>query len=199
MKKMIKALSTCILLSMAAIGYGQSPVDAIIDEGATGTASATVFINEGTSNVNITDLSWRLDAGVSTGTVDFRIGDNRYNVSSATSASSTQLWFANTGTTVAVDSFVIIYDVSAGDYFLRKAVAATTTSITLNVSLSPAITTSDLVWNTRGTISKAVANTVSTSTAYNIWLPANVPTAITLDGNTTACRISVSGVRSNYR
>ncbi len=191
-------------LSLLVIAQGISSANAedvrgVVNKSATGTTSATLIV-EGTADpVELTDQSWRMDASVTTGLIAFRSGDVRYPVTSATSASSTQLWFANTGTAVAVGDYVIIHDVSDDSYILNRAAAATTTSITVQSTISPAITTSDNVWSVNdntGSEKPIPATASATSSFGSIWLPAGRPTAVTIDGNTTSCRISVSGVRS---
>ncbi len=166
---------------------------------SSGTTSATVFIKPSKTFQNITDLAWKLDSGVTSGFIAFRYGEVKYAMSSATVGSGTVVWFANANTNVAVDDTVIIYDESTGDYLLRTVRAATTTSVTVTESISIALTTSDQVWSVNAPNARPVAAINSFASAVSIWLPKDVPIAVTVDGNTTACRISVSGVKTNHR
>lgn len=207
MKKILIKVVATLAVMLPMISYGAGEVTAVYNVGATGTTSATVFIPPGSEYGNITDLAARLDAGVTTGQVIFRVGDVQYNSTSATSASGTTVWFANTGTSVAVGEYIIVYNVTSaqpsgsGTYFVRQVSAATTTSVTVSESIASALTTSDLVWGVPTSVSHPVGNGVNSTTAAigQVWLPKGKPVAITVDGNTTACRISVSAIRSNYR
>ena len=199
MKHLLKLLALSVaLLPGFALATGE--ITGTFLTANNGTTSATVFVTSSSEFTSITDLGWQLDSGVTTGQVVFRQGDNRYDVASATSASGTVVWFANTGTNVSAGEYIIIYDDSLGSYLLRQTKAAATTSVTVTESIAVALTTSDKVWSVTSSSSRPVPSTTSqTVFAGPIWLPRNVPTAITLDGNTTACRLSISGVRSNYR
>jgi hypothetical protein len=158
-----------------------------------GTTSATVFVPPERAFAQVTDLSWKLDAGTSTGLVVFRPGDVRYASTSATSGSGTTVWFANTGTAVTAGEYIIIFDESAGSYLLRQVNGATTTSVTVTESISVGLTTSDQVWSVTGSFARPVSQSTSGTSAMSVWLPENKPVAITVDGNTTACRISTFG------
>lgn len=202
MNKLLKVILGLALLPLMAMA--DSEVDGTFDAGASGTASATVFLSPSTTFQNITDLGWKLDAGVTTGNVQFRIGDIRYAVNSATSGSGTVVWFANTGTPVTSQEYIIIYDESVGTYLLRQVQVATSTSVTVSESISVGLTVLDLVWsvgNGGAGFARPIPNSVSQTVMGpgSIWLPKQVPIAITLDGNVTACKISVSGIRTNYR
>ncbi len=198
MNKTLSSILSLFLLGTSLV-YGQGSIEGVYDEAASGSTSATVFVKPTSAFANITDLSWRLDVGVTTGQIICRPGDVKYTSTSATSASGSTVWFANTGTGVSSGSYIIILDESAGTYFLRQVGAATTTSVTVSEAITPALTTSDIIWSVLGSYSRPVPQANSASAAVNLWFPKNVPTSITVDGNTTSCRISVSGVRSNYR
>ncbi len=195
--KTLKKLIGLAVLTLGVNAYANEAIDAVINASATGTTSATAFIPAADGVANITDLGFRLDANVTTGTLGIRQGQKRFSVTSATSASGTQLWFDNSGGDVSALEYVILRQGTT--YTLVRAKAATTTSITLDATLSPATTTSDYVWSTFPTVERPVATTTSATAALSLWLPANVPTALTVDGNTTSCRISASGVRSIYK
>jgi hypothetical protein len=201
MKKLIKSLILAALAVMPIACFASGEVTGVYNTSSSGTTSATIFVPGGSEPFNITDLNWRLDTGCTTGQVIFRSGESMYQSTSVTSASGTVVWFSNPSSTtaVAVNDFIIIYDESAGTYFLRTVTAATTTSVTVSESLSPGLTASDKIWSVNQSVSRPVVAINSLTTAVNIWMPRSVPTAITLDGNTTACRISASGVRTNYR
>lgn len=198
MKKLL-SLALLLLASASSQVMAQGSITGVFNESATGTTSATVFCDPRNGFANLTDLTWRLDAGVTTGLVTFRSGDTPYAVTSATSSSGTVVYFTNTGTSVAASEHVIVYDTSAGDYYLRYTSAAATTSVTVTQSISPALTTDDKIWSVIGSVSRAVPNVNSLTAAVNIWLPQGRPTAVTLEGNTTSCAISVNGVSSPYR
>ena len=199
MNKLIKVMALLLGIAFAIPGYAQ--VQDVFSQSATGTTSATVFVEGGGGFGEITDLSYRLDSNVTSGFVAIRSGQTKYPITSATSATGSVLWFSNTGTGVAQNDYIVFFDQSEGQYYLRRVTAATTTSVTLLTSLAPATTTSDYVWSLRDPVEKAVAPglTSGQSTVTSIWLPRNVPSAITLDGNTTSCRISVSGTWSSNK
>lgn len=197
LKNTILSLLALVALSLQA--FGQGSVDAVFNVGATGTTSATAIVPAALGTGQITDLATRLDAGLTTGTIEIRNATTRKAVTSATSASGTQLWFTNTGTAVGVSSYVIYFNAAAGSYTLVKALAATTTSITATAAITPATATTDFVYPLAAVVSRPVSTATSTSTPASIWIPSGMPAALTLDGNTTACRIAVSGVRSEYK
>jgi len=170
--------------------------ESVFNKGATGTTSATVIVPNGNGEAVINDLAYQIDAGLATATIAIRPGKTKFAVTSATSASGSVLWFTNSGTQVGVASYVIYFNAANATYTLLRASAATTTSITVQETITPATTTSDLVYSTEGTINRhALPSQTFTSGNVNIWLPKNVPSALTLDGNTTSCRISISGRR----
>lgn len=200
--KLLLVLAVLAMLGlMPSKAFAGSEIRGVFNASSSGTTSATVFVDSSTDFPQITDLSWKLDAGVTTGTITFRSGDIKYSSTSATSASGTVVWFANAATSVAVGEYIIIRE--NGSYFLRQVTAATTTSVTVSESISSALTTSSLVWAVNSSTSTRYAPQLATPTspysAVSIWLPKERPTAITVDGNTTACRISVSGNYSNYK
>lgn len=198
MKKLITvALATLFVGSLFAQGYA----DGTFVEGNTGTTSATAIIESGSGFAHVTDLVWDVDSGNTSATVDIRPAKTKYTVTSATSASGTTLWFTNTGGSVTNQSYVIYHDVSAGNYYLYKATgSASTTSITVQDTITPATAVGDYVYSVAGTYRRNAQDITSSSTipVANIWLPADYPSAFTIDGNTTACKITVSGVRSRY-
>jgi hypothetical protein len=206
MKKLLIKASLALACILPMLSYGAGEVTAVYNLSSSGTTSATVFIPPGSEYGNVTDLATRLDSGVTTGQVIFRTGDVQYSSTSATSASGTVVWFSNAGTSVAVGEYIIVYNVTSaqpsgsGTYFVRQVSAATTTSVTVTESIGSALTTSDIVWGVPLSVSRP-AGTLNSQTASvgNIWFPKNKPVAVTIDGNTTACRISLSAIRSNYR
>ncbi len=193
-----------LLMLLSVSGYAQDTVQNVFGLSSTGTTSATVIIPEGAGFANVTDLAYRLDSAVTTGTVGIRMGQVKYPITSSTASAASVLWITNTGTAVAALEYVIVYDASAGTYYLRRVSAATTTSITIDSSISITTETADYVWSTFDTVEKPVSNTTSATIGNGsmlgvLWLPANAPSALTIDGNTTACRISVNGVRTRNR
>lgn len=188
-------LLACIQVSV----FGQY-VNGPVNKSASGTTSATVIVEGGNAPVELTDVGFRFDAGVTTGLLVVQSGDAQYDVASATAASTSIIWFTNTGTAVAVGEYVILFDESTGDHYLRRVNAATTTSVTVQASIGIAQTILDKVWSVDSTVERPVTgNPSATSNVGRVWLPAGRPTALTVDGNTTACRISVSGVRGNTK
>jgi hypothetical protein len=200
MKKLL-SLALIAIVAGSSLVRGQGSVTGSFNKSATGTTSATVFVDSNGygSFANITDMSWRLDAGVNTGVVVFRYGNVPYSVTSATSASTSVVYFGNSPTAVSAGEYIIVYVSATGTYYLRSTSASTSTSVTCNATLPEALTTNDKIWSVASSMDRAIPNTNSSTSSLNIWLPAGVPTAITVDGNTTACRISVSGVRSAYK
>lgn len=198
---MKKLFSILLALVCATAAFADSEITGIFNNANNGTTSATIFVEPASEYANITDLGWKLDAGVTTGIIVFRPGDIQYTCTSATSGSGTVAWFSNAGTAVAVGEYIIVHDESLGDFYLRQVIAATTTSVTVSESIPVALTTSDKVWSVEGSFARpiAIVNSQTAAQAVSIWLPKLKPTAITIDGNTTACRISVSGIRTNYR
>lgn len=169
-----------------------------VNESATGTISATAFVRAGATDVvKLTDVAWKVDAGNSSGTINLRTGKKRFAVDSATSASGTVLWFDNSGSTIAVNDYLIFDDVSAAQLYLYSVRAVATTSATVYQTITPATTVSDYVWALNTTVTRPAldASVSGTVNMGQIYLPGQAPTAISLDGNTTSCRISASGVR----
>lgn len=202
MNKITKIMAGLLLAaSVYGTAFGQSFVNGTVNKSATGTTSATVVVEPSNAPVEITDLRARFDSGVSTGLVVFRSGDAQYQITSSTSASQSVVSFANTGTAVGVGEYIIVFDASAGDYLLRHVTAATTTSVTVNTAITPALTVlDDIVWSVDSSVERPTSNLVSGTDAFGrVWLPAGRPTAVTVDGNTTACRISLSGVRGTSK
>lgn len=162
---------------------------------SSGTTSATAFVPVGEQLGMVSDLSVRLDNSVTSGFVGQYIGVRRYLISSATAASASVLWFDNGQSGVTGSSFIIFLDQSSGSYFLRRVSVATTTSCTLYSSMAIATTTLDSFWLCGTTVEKPVLSTSNTGGLVNIWVPASCPAAFVIDGNTTSCRISISGFR----
>jgi hypothetical protein len=200
MKNLLSLIAVLGLL-LSVNSYGQSTVSGVFNKSSSGTTSATVIIEESNDFSTITDLAYKLDAGVTTGFVSAQIGQSKYKITSATASAASVLWFDNTASDIAAQDFVIFHDKSTGTYYLRKVSAASTTSATLYASISvTTVVTDDSVWSTYAAVEKPVTTVTSGTTgAVNIWIPAAVPAAYTIDGNTTACRISVSGVRTRSR
>lgn len=201
MKKFLSLILLTVLASVQV--YGQA-TEATFLAGATGTTSATVFVPTASSAAEIRDLSYRLDAGVTTGTVDIRVAKARYSITSATAASGTTLWFANTGSAIVTQGdYVIFEDASSptANYYLYRAKTVTSTSITVQETITPATALLDNVYPLNATVRRPAPPVNSTTSAnrVSIWLPAGLPSALTLDGNTTSCQLEVSGVRGNSK
>jgi len=160
-----------------------------------GTRSATTFVPKAAGFAHVTDLSYRLDSGLTTGTVDIQRGEREIAVNSATSGTGSVLWFDNDPTAVSVSEYVIFWDDSAATYFLYRCSASAATSITIQET-APITTTNDKVYSCLPTVRRHAAAVVSNSLGTcDIWLPSDMPSALTLDGNTTSCRISITGNR----
>ena len=186
-----------LMLSFAAVSVQAQEQYAASTFGssADGTASATAFVPKATGLARVTDLSYNLDTGTSTGTVDIRRGESEKAIASATSGTGTVLWFDNDPTAVSAQEYVIFYDDSAATYFLYKCTASAATSITIQET-APITTTSDKLYSCLATVRRHAQNPKSSTVGpVNIWLPSDLPSALTIDGNTTSCRISVNGVR----
>lgn len=198
----LKLLFCSILLAVTSAAFAQTQSGSF-NESATGTKSATAFVPSGLGDGEITDLSWRLDNGVSSGFVSMKTGRAKFVSTSVTGASGTVAWFSNAGTQVAAGDYIIIEDVSSysSNLALFRVLVATTTSVTTDSTITPALATNDLIWWVPASqvSEKAVANTVSNTGSVAIWCPGAGPTAVTIDGNTTACRIQISGVRTKYK
>ena len=201
---MKKIMVTLLALAVFAVnGYSQGAVSSVFGESASGTRSATAIVKPGKEPGIVTDLTWEVDSGVQTASVDIRLGEKRYAVASATSGSGTVLWFTNSGTAVAADEFVIFHDVSVGTYTLHRVQSATATSVTVYETVSVATTTSDFVFSLLD-VMRRPARPVTTSgttgpAAVDIHIPADLPSAFIVDGNTTSCRVNVNGVRSAHK
>jgi hypothetical protein len=205
-KNLLNLLAALLLLGVNS--YGQSVVSDVFNSSASGTTSATVILPESNDFGNVTDLAWKLDAGLTTGFVAIQAGQNRHPVTSATASAASVLWFNNVGNDssgfdVSAYEYLIFFDKSTSTYYLRRTNAAATTSVTLQASISvTTVVTDDAVWSTYAAVEKPIIGSTSATVGSglgNIWIPAKAPTAFTIDGNTTACRISVSGVRARAR
>jgi hypothetical protein len=192
--KKILLLATALIAS-AYSAQSAEFITSTFSDTADGTRSATAFVPKAGGLAHITDLAYRLDAGLTTGTVDIRRGEREIAISSATSGTGSVLWFDNDPTATSVGEYVIFWDDSAAAYFLYKCSATATTSITV-LETAPITTTSDKVYPCSATVRRHAPAVVSNSLgSCDIWLPSDMPTALTLDGNTTSCRISVNGNR----
>jgi hypothetical protein len=194
MNKILALLAALFLVSLPI--HAEQYVAGPFNDTADGTRSATAFVPAGQGLAHVTDLTWDLDATVTTGTVDIRRGEAEFAVSSATSASGTAIWFDNDPTFVSAYEYVIFYDSSLKTYSLFRCVTSAATSITVQETIGVATTTSDKLYSCLSTIRRHAPNvTSSTWSPADIWLPSDLPSALTVDGNTTSCRISVSGTR----
>lgn len=189
MKKLIALLA----ITLAGLAQAAQFEGATFAESADGTTSATAFIPKGDGLVHITDLAYRLDGGLTTGTVDIRRGEVERSVTSATSA-STQIWFDNDPTIVSGAEYVILFDDSANTYYLYRCVTTAANSISVQET-TVATTTSDKLYSCRATVRRHAPIMSNSTGAVDIWLPSDLPSALTIDGNTTSCRISVGGTR----
>jgi hypothetical protein len=195
MKKLL--LLSVMVLAFNFASYADTGAISTFQEGSTGTTSATVVIRPSEGSAHVTDIIYKLDSTLTTGTISVYPGKARFLVTSAT-ASGTTLWFDNSSSAVAAGDFVILSDVSTVNNYLYRTTAVTTTSVTINSSITAATTTSDIVYSTRGRFVRhaPTINTSQTFPSVSVWLPSGVPSAIAVDGNTTACSIFVSGVRT---
>jgi hypothetical protein len=146
-------------------------------------------------------LSYKLDGGVTTGRIAVYPGKQQVAVTSATSASQSVIWFDNSNSIVGTGDYLIFNDVSEGTYTLiRVSVKATAlTSATVQDTISVAMTTSDLLFTTSGRFIRHAPQMTTSSTVQplnGIYLPANLPSAVSIDGNTTSCSVFISGTRS---
>lgn len=193
--KILALVMASVLLSGSALQAAELHVKSTFGASADGTTSSTVFAPKASGVGQITDLAYRLDSGLTTGTVDIRRAESEQSISSATSTTGSVLWFDNDPTLVSLAEYVIFYDDSAGSYFLYRCTATAATSITVQET-APVTTTSDKIYPCMATVRRHAPAVVSNTMGNNnIWLPSDLPSALTLDGNTTSCRISVSGVR----
>lgn len=167
----------------------------VINGGNTGTTSATVIIPPNDGTAHITDLVWDLDNTVTTGTIDIRPGKDEFSVTSATSGTGSVIWFDNSASSAAAASYLILETSTSTS--LVRCTAVATTSVTVQETVA-AMAVGNKVWTTRGTFRRNAPDQTTSSTLapVNLYLPAKVPSAITIDGNTTACKIYVGGERS---
>jgi hypothetical protein len=201
MKNYLKLLTSLTLALTASVAFGQAVVESTFVEGNTGTTSATVIVKPGSGAAEVSDIAYRLDTGTTSATVDIRTGKNRVQPNSATSGSGSVLWFDNNPTLVSAQDYVIFNDVSGKTFELLKCTASASTSITVQETISVATATDDYIFPLNSRVRRP-APPVNSTTAGNkasIWLPAGLPSAITLDGNTTSCQISISGTRGNSK
>lgn len=193
-------LMACLLAALAfsislPIQAAELFVSSTFGDSEDGTKSATAFVPKAIGPACVTDLQYALDQGVTTGTVDIQRAESETSVNSATSGTGTVLWFDNDPTKVSSAEYVIFWDDSAATYFLYRCVTTAATSITIQET-APITTTSDKIYPCLPTVRRAVTNPKSNTMGTSaIWLPSDLPSALTIDGNTTSCRISVNGVR----
>lgn len=194
MKKLL--LLTVLMLGIAGRSYGQADILSSFTASSQGTVSTTVVIPAGQGQAMISDLAFKMDAGVTSGTVNVVPGRAGYSITSAT-ASGSVYFFDNTGSHVVAGSYVIFDDVSTGVLTLNRVLSATTTSCTTQETMAAATTTSDFIFSTLGRFNRPIPQSISTTigSAVNIWLPSGVPSALFLDGNTTACSLFIDGIR----
>ena len=202
MKNMKNLLLSAAFAFASLQAFGQATESTILS-GATGTTSATVFVPTATSAAEIRDITHRLDTGVISGTVDIRTGKSRSSVTSATAASTSVVYFDNDPTLTSIGDYVIVEDNSSttAPYILLRAKASTSTSITVQETIGVALTTSDAVYPLAPAVRRVAQpnNSPTANARVSIWLPAGLPSALTLDGNTTACTLEISGVRGNSK
>lgn len=191
----MKTLLSIVLGFSMLLSVNAQDIGGIVNKGATGSASATVYIDSGNAAaVKITDLACKLDAANTSATIDIRQGRKSYTSTSATS-SSTVVYFDNSTSAIAQGDYLLFEDVSAGSLTLCRVTAAAAASATTQQTLSAA--TNDKVWTLAAAVRRPVGDTSISGTArvQDIYLPGKEPSAITLEGNTTACKVSLSGVR----
>lgn len=218
MKNNIKLLLMTVLAGCVANNSFAGNIRNTILQGRTGTTSATTVVAAEAGSCKLTDIMTRVDTGVSTASVVFRQGVTQHRVTSSTTANGTALFFNNVNSqgTLAVQKtdYVIFQPIGSNvgivpsaqsPYVLLRCNNATSTSITVQETITTSTTISttsptqtDVIWSTLGSFSKPVPNGTLSPTSgslQNVWLPADVPTALTLDGNTTACSLFISGIR----
>lgn len=161
--------------------------------GTNGTTSATAIVPPAAGLAIVTDLVAVPDAGNTSSTVKIRTGKARKAVTSATTAGTT-VWFSNTGTNLTSQGYAIVHETAANTLMLVKVASATATQVQVYETL-PNLDTSDYIYPLNVAVPRGALTSWTASGPVNIWLPANLPSALTLDGNTTSCRISVSGYR----
>lgn len=195
MKNKILGMVGALLLAVTPI-RATDEIQSTFSSTADGTKSATAFVPAANGFANVTDISYDLDTAVATGTIDIRQAEVEKAISSATSASGTVFWFDNDPTIVSAGEYIIFYDASANQYYLNRCNASSATSITVYETITPATTTSDKIYSCLPTVRRHAVNVTSESLGLvDIWLPADLPSALTIDGNTTSCRISINGKR----
>jgi hypothetical protein len=193
---MNKILTLLMGLVLAANLQANDIVRSTFSESADGTRSATAFVPKGAGFANVTDISYRLDSGATTATIDIQRAEKEHAVTSATTSTAV-LWFDNDPAAISLSEYVIIYDESSNSYSLTRCSATASTSATVYSTQS--LTTSDKVYSCLATVRRHAPEMVTeTVGSVNIWLPSDLPSALTLDGNTTSCRISVDGRRISY-
>lgn len=193
MKNKIMLLVAFVLMGVQA---SYALTESVFNSSATGTTSATAFVPVGEPIGMVSDLSYRLDSTVTTGFIGEYVGARQYLITSSTASAASVLWFDNSGGGVAAGSFVIFLDHNTQTYFLRRVSTAATTSCTLYASIAVTTTTQDRLWLCSTAVERAVvASNSSTGGVAQLWIPASMPAAIVIDGNTTSCRISISGFR----
>lgn len=173
----------------------QALTEQSFNSSSTGTTSATAFVPTGNAIGEIRDLSYRLDSGVTTGFIGQYVGQRKYAVTSSTASAASVIYITNADSGVGAGEFVIYLDADVGTYYLRRVSSATTTSVTLASSIAITTATADSLWSCAPTVERAVSAVSQTGGQVSIWIPANVPAAMVIDGNTTSCRISLSGAR----
>ena len=185
------------LLSLSTV-FALERTESTFADSADGSKSATAFVPKGGGVGQITDLSYDLDTNVQTGTVSIRVAEQEKAINSATSGTGTVLWFDNDPTLSSATEYVIFWDDSAKEYFLYNVVASAATSVTI-AQTAPISTTNDRIYPCAPQADRYAANVVSSTLGEcNIWVPSDLPSALSIDGNTTSCRISVSGRRVKY-
>lgn len=204
MKYMNKFMTSILFLVLASVQVFGQATEATFTVGGTGTTSATAFVPTASSAAEIRDLAVRTDTGVTTATVDIRTAKSRYPITSATAASTSVLYFSNTGSAiVTIGDYVIFEDasVTTPSYYLFRAKSVTSTSITVQETITVAAAITDNIYPLNAAVRRPQqpVNSPTANNRVSIWLPAGLPSALTVDGNTTSCSIAVSGVRGNSK
>lgn len=189
----------CLLfgLVLASAVCGQDIIG-IVNESASGTTSSTIYIDQGSGGiVQLTDIGTKVDSGNTSATLSIQTGKARYAVTSATAATGTALWFDASNAGVSIGDYILHDDASAGTLTIYRLSAVATTSAT-TMSTLPVLATADNVWTLRAAVTRpafdsATSGTIATIGTMN--LPGREPSVLILQGNTTACRLSVSGIR----
>lgn len=195
MKNKLLALIGAFALSIGQLNAAELYVSSTFGDSEDGTRSATAFVPKANGLAKVGDLRYNIDSNVTTATVDIQRAESEQAIASATSGTGSILWFDNDPTLVSVSEYVIFWDDSAATYFLYRCKATAAASITIQET-APITTTSDKIYPCLPTIRRPVPQPLSgTIGSVDIWLPSDLPSALTLDGNTTSCRISVMGTR----